>query len=104
MRRGAEVGGHDRGRAAVERERRGEHPAVPDGDELGDAVRVLGGDDRDRVGPVGGGRDRPRATCGRAVAGRRRRPRPAAPRSAGRPDARAASRLADVRAGPRAHR
>ena len=50
-----EIGGHDRRGAAEERERRGEHPAVADRDELGHPRRGLLLQDRDRVGPVGGG-------------------------------------------------
>ena len=46
---GAEVCGHDLRRAAVERERRDEHPPVADRDELGNARGVLLLEQRERV-------------------------------------------------------
>ena len=48
-----QVGGHDQRGAAVEGERRGEHPPVADRDELGNPARGLLLEQRDRVGPVG---------------------------------------------------
>ena len=44
-----QIGGHDRGRPTVEREGRCGHPSVPERDEVLQPVRLLGGDDRDRV-------------------------------------------------------
>ena len=54
-RRGGQVGGHDQRRAAVERERRDQHPAVPDRDQLGDPAGGLLLEQRDGVGSVRGG-------------------------------------------------
>jgi hypothetical protein len=51
-RRQREVGGHDLRRAAVEGERRGEHPAEADRDELLHARRVLALEELDRVGAL----------------------------------------------------
>ena len=48
-RRAGEVGGHDRRRAAVERERRGQHAAVADRDELRRARRGLRLEHVDRI-------------------------------------------------------
>ena len=42
---------HGQGRATIERRRRDCHPAVPDGDQLGDARRRLLGDEVDRICP-----------------------------------------------------
>ena len=50
--RAGQVGGHDRGRAPEERERRHEHPAVPDRDEFGHPRPGLLFEQRDRVGTV----------------------------------------------------
>ncbi len=47
-----EVGGHDRGSAAVEAERVLQHARVADGQERLEPVGLLGGDDRDRVGAI----------------------------------------------------
>ena len=84
-----QVRGHDGGRAAVEGERRRDHPAVPDGDEFGDPARGLLLQDVDRVRPVGRGlpgrvagpRDRGprRLPARRAFLGAARGARPAGP-------------------------
>ena len=52
VRRRRQVGGHHRRRTAIERERRDEHPPVPDRDELRHARSRLREEDRDRVGPI----------------------------------------------------
>ena len=52
IRRRREVGRHDGSRAAVERERRDEHPPVADRDELLHARGRLGREHRDGIGPV----------------------------------------------------
>ena len=49
---GGQVGRHDQRRATVERERRGEHPAVADRHELGNARLCLALQQLDRVEPV----------------------------------------------------
>ena len=49
----SQIGGHDERRATVERERRVEHPSVPDRHELGHPALGLLLEQRDRVGPVG---------------------------------------------------
>ena len=49
----SEVGRHDRGGAAIEGEGGDEHPAVAQGDEIGDPIRRLALEHVDRVGPVG---------------------------------------------------
>ena len=51
-RRRREVGGEDVGRTAVERERRRGHATVADGHQLGHPRDLLGGEQRQRVGPV----------------------------------------------------
>ena len=64
-RRPAEIGGHDRGRAAIEGERRDQHPPVADRHQLRHPRLRLLLDDGDRVAPparrlpagVGGARD-----------------------------------------------
>ena len=73
-----QVRGHDQGRAAVERERRRQHPSVPDGHEAGRPPRRLLKDQGDRIGSIG--RRRPVArgraghfgSDGRPGGGRRR--------------------------------
>ena len=52
LRRVCEVVGHDRRRSAQERERRGEHPADADRDEVRQATFVRGVERRDDVRPV----------------------------------------------------
>ncbi len=54
--RDREVGGHDHRGAAVEGERRRQHPLVAEGDEIRDAGRLLRGQERRRVGTIGPGR------------------------------------------------
>ena len=61
-----EVGGHEVGGAAVERERGHEHPPVADRDQLGHARRVLLPEQLDRIAPAGAGHQV-------AVSGSRRR-------------------------------
>jgi len=50
--RGGEVGGHDRRRAAVEGERRGEHAAVAKRDQIGHPIRGLAFEHLDRIWTV----------------------------------------------------
>jgi hypothetical protein len=50
---GREVGGHDVRGTAEERERRRQHPAIPDGDEVRHPRRCLLLEQVDRVAPVG---------------------------------------------------
>ena len=52
-RRGRQVERHHGRRAAVEGERRGSHPTVTQGEKIGESVRFLGEDDRDRVPTLG---------------------------------------------------
>ena len=51
---GGQVGGHDQRGAPVERERRHQHPAVTDGNQLGDPAYRLLLEQPDRVGSVDG--------------------------------------------------
>ena len=102
--RGGQVGGHDQRGAAVERERRDQHPAVADRHQLGDPLVRLLLEQRDRVGAVAAGSHR------RGCAGEPRCAPPClwphAPRGSGEqpfssrysvPGLRPASRLALVR-------
>ena len=72
--RRGQVGSHDQRSAAVERERRGEHPAVANRDELGHARLGLALEQLDRVEPVRrrleGGVARPRYLPPRPLAAR----------------------------------
>ena len=49
-----QVGGHDDGAAAVEGERGGRHPGVPQWQQSRDPGGLLGEQSGDRVGPVRG--------------------------------------------------
>ena len=68
VRRRRQVGSHHRRRAAIERERRDEHPPVADRDELPDAQGCLGDENRDRIGPVRRWRPVPVRRAGRDLA------------------------------------
>ena len=74
-RRARQVGGHDQGCSAIEREGRGEHPSVADRHELLNPGLALLLEQRDRVGPrrwrVDDGMTRPRHLCAGGLAPRR---------------------------------
>ena len=82
-RRGGEVGGHDRRRTAVERERRRDHPAVADRDELGHPASRPGAATSSSPVPGPVRPPRPPATRAARRRGRRDRRRPARRRSHG---------------------
>ena len=68
VRPGGQIGGHHRGRAAVVRPRRQRHARVADRDQLGEAVRALLEDDRQRVRLARGRIPRPERTAGDTLA------------------------------------